>query len=202
MSDAPNPHPNEELQAVLDASGVVGAWVHDHWAGRLTLSGDFAALLGLDPEIAAGGVPIDAFLDRTHPDDRIRIESYLHAVGESGGPMEAEFRTVESQAGVRRLLMRGRVERDAAGGTAWGRGIAIDLTEGQAADLHQTERLVNRMAEHAIALRTLADGLRHPNLTRLVDSLMIEIGFELAKFLHDPNVLHDPKVLPKAGRRH
>ena len=187
MSEAPIPHPADELQASLDASGIVGAWVHDHWAGRLTLSADFASLLGLDPEAAAAGVPIAAFLDRTHPDDRLRIESYLHAVGQSGGPMEAEFRTRDSRGGIRKLLMRGRVERDPADGAAQGRGIAIDLTEGQAADLHQTERLVNRMAEHAIALRTLADALQRPSLTKLVDGLMIEIGFELARYLRDPN---------------
>ncbi len=186
MANAPNSHPNDELRAVLDASGFVGAWAHDHWAGRLTLSGDFASLLGLDPEIAAGGVSIDTFLARTHPDDRTRIESWLHAAGENGGPIEAEFRTVESQAGVRKLLMRGRVERNAVDGTAQGRGIAIDLTENRSADLQQTERLVNRMAEHVIALRALADGLGQANLTKLVDGLMIEIGFELARFLHEP----------------
>ncbi|RZK97380.1 MAG: diguanylate cyclase, partial [Methylobacterium sp.] len=74
MADAPIP------QSVLDASGVVGTWVHDHWADRLALSGSRAGLLGLDPVAAATGVSLAAFLDRTHPEDRIRIESYLHAV--------------------------------------------------------------------------------------------------------------------------
>ncbi|MFD0937799.1 diguanylate cyclase, partial [Methylobacterium trifolii] len=71
MADHPIP------QAVLDASGVVGAWFHDHWAGRLSLSGPFAGLLGLDPAVAAGGVPLADFLAGTHPEDRTRIESYL-----------------------------------------------------------------------------------------------------------------------------
>ena len=62
-------------QAMLDASGVVGAWTHDHWRGSLVLSAPFAALLGLDPEAAAAGVPLATFLDRTHPEDRARIES-------------------------------------------------------------------------------------------------------------------------------
>lgn len=189
MTQAPTPHPNDELRAVLAASGVVGAWVHDHWAGRLALFGEFAALLGLDPEVAAAGVSIDAFLDRTHPDDRARVENCLHAAGEVGGPIEAEFRTLESGAGTRKLLIRGRVERNAADGTAQGRGIVIDTTENRSADLRQTERLVNRMAEHVIALRALADGLGQANLTRLIDGLMIEIGFELAKFLHEPRNL-------------
>ncbi|TXM72556.1 PAS domain-containing protein [Methylobacterium sp. WL12] len=189
MTQAPPPHPNDDLRAVLDASGVVGAWVHDHWAGRLALSGDFAGLLGLDPEVAAAGVSLGAFLDRTHPEDRARIESCLHAAGEVGGPIEAEFRTLESEVGTRKLLIRGRVERNAADGTAQGRGIVIDITENRSADLRQAERLVNRMAEHVIALRALADGLGQANLTKLVDGLMIEIGFELAKFLHEPHTL-------------
>ncbi len=97
-------------QAMLDAAGIVGSWTHDHWAGTLMLSAPLATLLGLDPAVAATGLPLADFLDRTHPEDRTRIESYLHAVGEAGGPLEAEFR-----AGGRRLLMRGRIERDAAG---------------------------------------------------------------------------------------
>lgn len=179
-------------QAMLDASGVVGTWIHDHWAGSLALSAPLATLLGLDPAAAAAGVPLADFLDRTHPEDRTRIESYLHAVGEAGGPLEAEFRTRGSggagakRAGERRLLMRGRIERDAAGRVGPGRGIAIDLTETVAAGQHQTERTVNRMAEHAIALRNLSEDLRRPDLTARIEGLMLEIGFELARHLRDP----------------
>ncbi|MDP4023345.1 PAS domain-containing protein [Methylobacterium sp. NEAU 140] len=173
-------------QSVLEASGVVGTWVHDHWAGRLALSGTLAGLLGLDPEAAATGVPLEAFLDRTHPEDRVRVESYLHAVSETSGPVEAEFRTRDSRAGVRTLLMRGRIERDPTGHTVQGRGIAIDRTEESNPGLAQSERLVNRMAEHVIALRGLAQTLHRPALTEGIDRLMIEIGFELARFLPEP----------------
>ncbi len=173
-------------QAMLDASGVVGAWTHDHWRGSFVLSPPFADLLGLDPEAAAAGVPVAAFLDRTHPEDRTRIENYLHAVGEVGGPLEAEFRTRENRDGVRKVLMRGRIERDSSGRVGQGRGIAIDLTENRAADLHRSEQLVNRMAEHAIALRGLAEAMRRPDLVGRVEGLMMEIGFELARYLRAP----------------
>ena len=180
MADPPIP------QSVLEEAGVVGTWNHDHWAGRLALFGAFPGLLGLDPEAAARGVPLDAFLDRTHPEDRVRIESYLHAVAETGGPMEAEFRTRDARGGVRTLVMRGRIERDPAGRGSQGRGIAIDRTEERAASLVQAERVVNRMAEHAIALRGLAVALRQPALTERIEDLMIAIGFELARFLAEP----------------
>jgi hypothetical protein len=168
-------------QAMLDAAGVVGSWVHDHWAGSLALSAPLATLLGLDPAAAAAGVPLADFLDRAHPEDRPRVESYLHAVGETGGPLEAEFRT---GTGERRLLMRGRIERDAAGRVGQGRGIAVDLTETAGPD--QSARIINRMAEHAIALRNLSEALRRPDLTARVEGLMLEIGFELARHLGDP----------------
>ena len=180
MADAPIP------QSVLDASGVVGTWVHDHWADRLALSGSLAGLLGLDPVAAATGVSLAAFLDRTHPEDRIRIESYLHAVSETGGTLEAEFRTRDTRTGVRTLLMRGRIDRDPSGRTLQGRGITIDRTEVQAANLVQSERVVNRMAEHVIALRDLAHVLERPALVERIERLMIEIGFELARFLPEP----------------
>ncbi|MGU3537804.1 PAS domain-containing protein [Methylobacterium sp. A54F] len=186
MAEDAFPGPSTPFHAVLEASGVVGAWMHDLWDGRLALTGSLAALLGLDPAAAAHGVPLAAFLARTHPEDRTRIENYLHAVGETGGPIEAEFRTLATRAGSRKLLMRGRIERDASGRTARGQGIAIDLTEGQAASLAQAERLVNRMAEHAITLRSLAEALQRPGLVRRVDGLMIEIGFELARHLRAP----------------
>ena len=118
-----------------------------------------------------------------HPGDRARIENHIHAVGQSGGPFEAEFRTLESREGVRSLLMRGRIAQDASGRAVRGCGIAIDLTENRTANLQQAERLVNRVAEHAIAMRGLVEGLNRPALAKLVDGLMIEIGFELARYL-------------------
>jgi hypothetical protein len=180
MTDSPIP------QSVLRASGVVGAWTHDHWAGRLALSGSLAGLMGLDPAEAAEGVPMHAFLDRVHPDDRGRIESHLHAAAITRSPVEAEFRTRGAQAAGRTLLIRGRVEYDEAGQIIQGCGIAIDRTEDQPAGSMQSEQIVNRMAEQVIALRGLAKNLHRPALVERIDCLMIEIGFELARFLPRP----------------
>ena len=81
--------------------------------------------------------------------------------------------------------MRGRIKRDPAAHATQGCGIAIDRTAEQAA-LLQSEQVVNRMAQHVIALRELAHVLRRPALVERVDHLMIEIGFELARFLPEP----------------
>src|SRR4051794_12613502 len=94
MDDAPIPRALAELQAALEASGFVGAWMHDLWADRLTLTAPLARLLGIDPERASSGIPLAALLERMDPGDRGRIEGHLHAAGETGGPFEAEFRTL------------------------------------------------------------------------------------------------------------
>jgi hypothetical protein len=170
------------ILAALDASGVVGVWSHDVWAGRIAVSDSFADVLGLAPK--ASGVSLDAFLATILAEDRLRVENALHAAVEAGGPFEIAFRTVR---GERRLGLRGRIDRgESAGGRARGLGIAIDRTE-DGAILHQpglhAEQAANRMAEHAIALHDLVADLHQPRLAALLDSLIREIAFTLAGHL-------------------
>lgn len=168
------------LRAALTASGIVGIWRHDIWADRLTLSTPLARRLGLGPE-EGGGRPLAAFLDAAHADDRARVENALHAAIARGGRFAVAFRAAPD---ARWLDLRGRIEADAAGRPAWARGIVLDLTEEHAVPRRDQDR-VNRMAEHVIALRGLAEGLERPGMTRLLDRLMMEIGFELARHLRD-----------------
>ncbi|NEU11341.1 PAS domain-containing protein [Methylobacterium sp. BTF04] len=182
---------SNEMQAALAASGVVGVWTHDVWTDRLALSPPLARLLGLDPGEAGGGVPLAAVLAGTHDTDRNRVENVFHAALARGGAFEVAFRTA---GGTCWLALRGRIERDAAGRPARGCGIALDRTEDCAG--RDGQHTVNLMAEHAIALRALVGDLRMPALTKLLDSLMIEIGFELARHLQEAHPeTHD-------GRRH
>lgn len=169
------------ILAALDASGVVGVWSHDVWAGRIVVSDSFADVLGLVRE--AAGASLDAFLATILAEDRLRVENALHAAVEAGGPFEIAFRTVR---GERRLGLRGRIDRCEATGRARGLGIAIDRSE-DALSLHQSalnaEAAANRMAEHAIALHDLAAGLHQPRLAAVLDSLIREIAFTLAGHL-------------------
>ena len=169
------------LCAALAASGVVGVWCHDIWADRLALSEPLARLLGLVPEAGRRGRPLADLIAATHGDDRVRLESALHAAITRGGTFAVAFRTAPA---ARWLDLRGRIERDPAGRPTWARGIVLDLTEDRAENARDQHR-VNRMAEHAIALRGLAATLERPGLIRLLDRVMVEIGFELAHHLRE-----------------
>lgn len=172
---------SDDPQTVLDASGVVGDWRHDHDDDRIALSERFAVLLGLDATAAATGIPLAVFLERMRPVDRARLAFNLEAASQSGGAFEARFETLPGTEGIRSMQMRGRIDRNGSGVS--GRGIAIDFTEIHQDDLRLFERRVNLMAEHAIALRELLDGIQRPTLSKLVDGVMIEVGFELAQVL-------------------
>lgn len=181
------------LQAALAASGVVGAWVHDIWADRLVVSAPVARALGWSPGAAGRGVPLARLLARIHDADRARVDNTLHAAIARGGAFAVAFRT----RGPRRLDLRGfdlrgRIETDAAGQPARARGIVLAWADDRAgdrvkdrADGSRGQHAVNRMAEHAIALRGLADDLARPGLSRLLDRLMVEIGHELARHLRE-----------------
>ncbi len=177
------PHPHQDpaaLQEALVAAGVVGLWTYEAWPDRLDLSASLAHRLGLDPATSARGMPLNALLTSVHMADRVRVENEIHAALLRGGRLEVGFRTV---AGNCWLALRGRFDRDGDAHRPRGRGIALDKTEDGSGPVGQ--HTVNRIAEHAIAMRELVSALRRPALTKLLDGLMIEIGFELARHLRD-----------------
>lgn len=194
------------LQAALAASGVVGAWVHDIWADRLVVSAPVARALGWSPEAGGRGVPLARLLARIHDADRARVDNALHAAIARGGAFAVAFRTRGPRrrdlrgGDLRGLDLRGRIETDAVGQPARARGIVLawaedwveDPAEDPAEDPSRNraggsrgQHAANRMAEHAIALRGLADDLARPGLSRLLDRLMVEIGHELARHLRE-----------------
>lgn len=169
----------DRLQAALAGSACLGAWSHDVQAGRFELTPAFAALLGLEPAIEEVG--LDTMLAGLHREDRLRIESVLHAAGETGGPFEAEFRTRSS---ARWLRLMGRCERAPENGTAISRGLAFDLTESRLAPgstAERAQRQVNQLADHVIAMKGLAAALRHPPLEEAVQRVALVVACELAR---------------------
>ena len=173
-----------DLQAALEATDCLGAWSYEAAEDRAALAPALAPVLGLSPDAAARGVPLARVLAGIDPDDRLRIESALHAAGEAGGPFEAEFRSLGAAAAQRWLRLAGRAERDPADGAVRAWGLAFDLTEACAPGGSPVRR-VNRLAGHAIAMKGLTADLSNPPLARLVDAVAVEIGYELGRRLRD-----------------
>ena len=185
----PGPSPNDtfaELQAALEGSACLGVWTLDLTTDRFAAAGSLGRALAL-PEREKTGVPLERMLGAVHAEDRMRIESVLHAAFEAGGAFETEFRTRALQGGgdERWLRLMGRTEFDRARRAVRSRGVAFDLTErrGAGSPFRQSQQRVNQLADHAIAMKGLVADLDNPMLARLADALAVEVGFELARQL-------------------
>ncbi|KQT18843.1 hypothetical protein ASG40_16025 [Methylobacterium sp. Leaf399] len=166
-----------DLRSALKASGVVGTWRYDVPKALIAVSAPVARRLGLAPEAATRGLPLAAFVAALHRAGRARIQAAFEAAAERGGPFDL---TLRARDGATRVSLRGRVARDPLGQPRQGDGIALAFGPDEDPE---PQAIVNRMAEHAIALRILCADLRQPGLCAAVDDLMMEIGFELARQL-------------------
>lgn len=174
-----------DLPSAFAGSACLGAWAHDPYSDQLALSPILAQILAVPAE-AAGGAPLSQALAAIDAEDAARLESVLRAAGEDGCPFEAEFRTRPGPDGPRWLRLMGRCGRDPATGALATQGLAFDLTESRRpapAEARQAQRQVNRLADHAAAMKGLVASLRNPPLARLVDEVAVEVGHELARHL-------------------
>jgi PAS domain S-box-containing protein len=91
----------ERLRLALNAYGTVGTWVWDVPNDQIVSDEQFAATFGVDPEQARHGVPISAFINAIHPEDRPSVEEAISRAIETGEDYECEYRVVSSDGSIR-----------------------------------------------------------------------------------------------------
>ena len=171
------------LKAALAASGYIGIWETDLATQIVELTGALPDVLGIDEKGAAAGVPIGAFLEGVHPDDRERVAHLVHEAHTTAGRFEAVFRTCDSSGGVHRVNARGRVETDEQGHGLRCIGVALDLTDSDSEDrmvVDQRMTTIDRVVDALIAVRPLVEEIGSPVLSTLIDASLLEIGKLLA----------------------
>jgi signal transduction histidine kinase len=107
------------------------------------------------------------FLDKVHPDDRVRVRSTLDAAVVAGAPYELEFRIFRPSGDIRWVHAKGRVHRDEEGVFARVLGVSLDVTEQKQAEeerdrLHSLEVAARaEAAERNRVSRELHDRVAH-----------------------------------------
>ena len=170
------------LQSALAASGYVGFWDTDLATQTVALTGALPDLLSLDATRAAAGVPVSAFLDGVHPEDRERVAYLVHEAHRTAGRFEAEFLTRDSFGETRSVAARGRVEADRNGHGQRCLGVVLDLTDTHQDDTEAARRLraIDRVVDALIAVRPLIKEVGSPVLRTLIDATLLEFGRVLA----------------------
>ncbi|MET0337762.1 MAG: PAS domain-containing protein, partial [Caulobacter sp.] len=124
-------------------AGAAGAWEWDLVAGVLVADARFAALYGLDPALAAAGLPAKAFFDPIHPDDLLRMKIAIAGVKNGAEVFARDYRVVSEDGAIRWVSARGRTWLDEDDKPARLSGVLADVTDQKRAE----ERL--RIAQSA-----------------------------------------------------
>ena len=117
-----------QLEQVL-RSGSIGTWMWNVAKKTIVSDKNVATLFGIDPEMAAAGLPMEAYASSVHPDDKERVtEEFRKAIAELC-PYECEYRTIDADGDVHWVIVRGYFEEANGDGTNQSPGIIIDITE-------------------------------------------------------------------------
>lgn len=176
------------LQQALDAVEVAGSWDWDIVANVVQADAFVALLFNVDPEQAAAGLPLTAYIDGIHPDDQEHVHALILGCIEEDAPFVAEYRVRSADGITRWVLDRGYIIRDASGRPVRGRGIIVDITCSRTGKLiSATGEAVSSLpplekaAEHLLAARQAIAELGDPALKARADGLLLELGRKLAQ---------------------
>ncbi len=131
----PHPAPTEPRSFSADranlallSGGMVGLWDSDLKSGLVFGDGNFARIYGVDPARAQAGVPRGGYTNYVHPDDLEAVRADLASLFEGAEVYSNEHRIFHPTLGLRWILTRGRLIRDADGEPARFSGVSIDIT--------------------------------------------------------------------------
>jgi PAS domain S-box-containing protein len=133
------------LESTLEASSV-GTWTWDLASDRLIADDFTARMFSLETPAAAQGLPVAAYLQVVHEEDRADVAGALELAIQNCGAYDIEYR-VRRDGAFRWLQARGRVESDAAGHASYFHGAVIDITDRKLSELSLRDK--NRQLERS-----------------------------------------------------
>lgn len=148
----------DAARRALLASSYVGGWDWDVPADRVVTDERFAAMFGIDPELAAAGAPIQVFTEAIDPRDRDRVAADIARAMEGDGVFLCEYRVVAPGRERRWVLARGQVYFDRNGAPERFPGVALDITERKQLDA-DLAAVAAALAESEARFRAIADSM-------------------------------------------
>lgn len=124
----------ERYELAREAAGVVGAWEWDVRINKVYADARYAELHGVSPDLAAAGLPVQAYTPAVHPDDIDRMIVAAQTSLRTGGDFSEEYRLVQTDGSVRWIYTRGHSFLGSDGKPERNMGVIIDITERKAVE--------------------------------------------------------------------
>jgi PAS domain S-box-containing protein len=122
------------LESTLEASSV-GTWTWHIGSDRLIADEFTARMFSVAADAAARGLPVAAYLQVVHEEDRAQVADALGRAIELCSAYDIEYRVRQSDGAFRWVQARGRVESDGAGQATYFHGAVIDITDRKLSEL-------------------------------------------------------------------
>ena len=148
----------DTTRRALEASNYVGAWDWDIPHDRVVADDRFAAMYGVDLQLAVSGAPIAEFMRHLHPEDASRLQAEIQAAMDGDGVFASEYRVLPPEGDVRWVLARGQVYFDRDGAPVRLPGVSVDITARKQKDADLVA-IASRLSESEAQFRVLADAM-------------------------------------------
>jgi two-component sensor histidine kinase len=144
----------EQVELALDAGAVIGTWLWDVPADRVTADNRFARSFSFDPAEAAAGLPADAFLQRIHPQDLPEVRARVHESLRTGAPYRCQYRIRQPDGSDLWVEASGRCEFDADRQPTCFAGLIVDVQERKLAEQQQRTMIneLNHRVKNTLAI--------------------------------------------------
>ncbi|TXM66806.1 PAS domain-containing protein [Methylobacterium sp. WL120] len=178
----------DKLQAALEDADAIGRWQVDARENLVTGDAMIAFLFGFTPKSADEGIPFETFNGGVHPEDRAQVMGQIWRCATDGGWFIAEHRVCSADGQTRRILARGKFDKDNTGTVVSGRGIVVDITrseEGHSPLIKTSKDQLAMPLERATdfflaGFRSLQEA-DEPKALALAETLLLELGRSLAR---------------------
>lgn len=116
----------DECDDFQDEAGIF-TWCLDE--ERLYGDSTIAAIFSLDPRRTVTGLPVSAYADRIHAEDRCEVAALVSRAIREGRPYRAEYRVIDLEGEPVWVVAFGRCFRDHTGNPKYYSGI-INIVDG------------------------------------------------------------------------